>query len=199
MPEEVTHDTVDTTTAAATQAEIDWQKRYADLQPEYTRTTQALKDAESVWDDEQALLARIAEKHPHLLIEDEPEEEDTYEEQPEPKPDPRVDNLVAWQAEQQLERDINRFRGDRELSDEGRETVEMMARGNPAGFNAKSLEAAVNRYFQLTTPPDPEKPKPHATHVVANGAAVTDDVDPSELSAADLTKRMVERLHNTQT
>src|SRR4051794_37569933 len=31
---------------AQEQAEVDWQKRYNDLQPEYTRTTQSLREAE---------------------------------------------------------------------------------------------------------------------------------------------------------
>lgn len=34
-------------TGAAEQAEVDWRKRYDDLQPEYTRSTQRLRDMES--------------------------------------------------------------------------------------------------------------------------------------------------------
>jgi hypothetical protein len=58
------------------QAEVDWQKRYTDTQAEYTRQQQALKDAESVWEDEQALLSRIGEKYPHLIADEETDEDD---------------------------------------------------------------------------------------------------------------------------
>jgi hypothetical protein len=48
---------------------VDWQKRYTDTQAEYTKNQQALADERKVWEDEQALLARVQEKFPHLLAE----------------------------------------------------------------------------------------------------------------------------------
>lgn len=185
-----------TSTPTSDTPEIPWQKRYEDLRPEFDRTTQELAAERAAWDDEQTLLARLAEKHPHLLVDDEPEEEPTYQEPAaEPTPDPRIDAHDQWIALQNYERDLTRFVGDRELSDDGREFIEAL--NLKTGNNAKALEAAVDRWYAVTAPPEPEKPKPHATHVVANGSAVTDDVDSADLSAADLTKRMVERLRNT--
>jgi hypothetical protein len=73
-----TPETVQTDDSSATQDEVDWQKRFTDTQAEYTRSQQALKDAQSVWEDEQALISRIGEKFPHLIADDETDDEDDY-------------------------------------------------------------------------------------------------------------------------
>lgn len=148
-------DTPDTPTPE-TPADTDWQKRYSDLQPEYTRATQALKDHESIWEDEQALLGRIAEKFPHLMAD--PEEDTPYDDEDdeptpsrEPAPDPRVDRLLAIEAQRQYDADLKKFAGDRELDDDGREWVEARSRhladktGKPWGPD--HLQKAVDDYF----------------------------------------------------
>lgn len=184
-----------TITPTSDTPEIPWQKRYEDLRPEFDRTTQELAAERAAWEDEQALLARIAEKHPHLLAEEEETEEEYEETTPEPARDPRVDAHDAWIAQQTYERDLSKFVGDRELSEQGREIVDALTL--KAGNNAKALEAAVNRWFEITAPPEKEQPKPPVPHVVANGSAVTSDKDPSDMTRQELTAHMVERLRNT--
>jgi hypothetical protein len=147
----------DLDTPVTPEADTDWQKRYSDLQPEYTRATQALKDHESVWEDEQALLGRIAEKFPHLMADPEDEtpayddEDDETPTHAEPQPDPRVDWLAAREAQRQYDADLTRFAGDRDLDDDGKEWIEARSRqlsdkdGKPWG--PAHLEKAVNDYY----------------------------------------------------
>lgn len=152
----------------------DWRQRYESLQPEYTRTTQALKDAESIWEDEQAALARFAEKFPHLIAaEDDDTPEPDYEPD-EPVRDPRFDEiaptvqqLVAWQADQQYSRDLSEIVGDRELSEKAKRTIKSWT--TEGGNNREALEGAVKEWFELEdqirgpqrkqspTPPQPGK------------------------------------------
>lgn len=65
-----------------------------------------LQSEQSVWDDENALLARIAEKYPHLIAEeDEDDIPELEDEDDDPVVhDPRVDDLLAWREEQQVAR-----------------------------------------------------------------------------------------------
>lgn len=139
----------DTPTDADTQAEVDWRKRYEDLQPEYTRKSQRLSELES---DQQKWLAHGQENWPDLF-DDESEEVEEFEdddeepEPPAPKPDARVEWLVAQEAAREFDRDLNKFVGDRDLSDGAREWIE--ARSQATGHNAKALENAVEAYFKL--------------------------------------------------
>jgi hypothetical protein len=91
------------------QAEVDWQKRYTDTQAEYTRQQQALKDAESVWEDEQALLARIGEKYPHLIADEETDDEDDFDDDSSPSPDVMTKaEFKEWQDEQAAAKEAER-------------------------------------------------------------------------------------------
>jgi hypothetical protein len=79
-------------TAEQTQAEIDWQKRYADLQPEYTRTTQRLAELERQQELYDLLIStedpdtrrQVAERLGYALDE------------ADPQPDEDTDPLVAY-------------------------------------------------------------------------------------------------------
>lgn len=149
----------------------DWEKDYKALQAEYTRSQQDLK----AWEDEQTAVQRFAEKFPHLMAQDDEEtiQEPEYEPD-EPTRDPRYDEiaptvqqLVAWQADQQYRSDLKEVAGDRELSDKARRTIKSWTA--EGGNNRQALESAVNEWFELEeslrgpqrksapTPPQPGK------------------------------------------
>lgn len=60
------------TPEGGTQETTDWQKRYSDLQPEFTRATQRVSELERYESDEQAFL-ELARKHGYELTEAEEE------------------------------------------------------------------------------------------------------------------------------
>lgn len=191
---QATEDTPELETAPP-QETTDWQKRYEDLQPEYTKKSQILSNQE-------ALLAHISENFPELMAEETPADEDEYEDyedtpEPQPaKPDPRIDQFEAWMAEQQYEKDLTRFVGDRELDDEGREIVEAYSRAN--GHNVQSLEKAVNKWFALADkfqPAEVDAPKGRKAPVPppAAGAVATGVPDYSEMTEDQAVQAMTAR------
>lgn len=171
MPDDLAPDTPDTPTPADT----DWQSRYQSLQPEYTRTTQALKDHESVWEDEQALLVRIAEKFPHLLEEEEtPQYEEDDEDDPVAPLRTEMEQFKAWQQQVENDRGAERFAKDlkAELGDQpvpARVTDWIKDRTASLGNNPAALKKAVEEYREFAdelrgptrrtspTPPQPGK------------------------------------------
>lgn len=174
--EEVTLENEDSAvTQDASTEDVDWQKRYTDTQAEYTRSQQALKEQQSVWEDEQALLARIGEKYPHLIAEDDAEDdEDLTEETPAPQQDPRVDLLMQEMANQRWERDLGKVTGDRELTDFGRNILEQ-ARQAGAIKNEDDLTKAVTDWFTYedSLRPPEETTRKKAPHVLPGGQANT--------------------------
>lgn len=155
MTPDETPDLPDTPVTTESADTTDWQKRYSDLQPEYTRATQALKDEQSVWEDEQAALQRLAEKFPHLFEGDDTEDEDVYEDDETPAapaPDPRIDWLATKEAERQFEADFTRFTGDRTVLGKGREWIEARSRHIADSTGKKwgpdTLKVAVDEYFE---------------------------------------------------
>ena len=189
--EEATLETEDSAQQQDTQ-ETNWEQRYKDTQAEFTRKSQTLTDRE-------ALLAHIQENFPDMIAEEateEAEDEDDLlddEETPsEPKPDPRVDNLVAWQAEQQFEKDLKGFVGDRELTDKGRKVIQALTLNG--GNNAQALKAAVDEWFEIAPPVEEEKPsKKKAPHVLAGGTTATDVPDFSEMTRGEVDQWMIDR------
>lgn len=185
--------TEDTPELESAEPEVDWRKRYEDLQPEYTKKSQILSNQE-------ALLAHISENFPELVAEETPDEEyEDFDEDPEPqpaKPDPRIDQFEAWMAEQQYEKDLQRFVGDRELDDEGREIVEAYSRAN--GHTVQSLEKAVNKWFALAEkfqPAQVDTPKGRKAPVPppAAGAVATGVPDYSEMTREQAIEAMTAR------
>src|SRR5690242_5353588 len=70
----------------AAQAEVDWQKRYADLQPEYTRTTQELAELKRQQELYDVLIStndpdtrRMVAEQLGYTLEDEPNPDDELE------------------------------------------------------------------------------------------------------------------------
>jgi hypothetical protein len=134
----------------------DWQKRYTDLQPEYTRTTQALKAEQDLWEDPDALAARLREKHPDWFEDD--EEPDTDEPEYDTTPaqaetDPRIEWLASKEAERQYNADFKEFVGDREVHAKGKDWIEARSRHIAAQaakpWGPDHLKAAVDDYFQF--------------------------------------------------
>lgn len=189
-------DTPTQTPAADTPPEVNWQKRYEDLQPEYTRATQTLSDPNR-------LLEYIQQNHPDLVA-----EEDAYEEPaPEPTPeaqhqaDPRVDlhdealqQLLAKQAADQFKADLTEELGDRTLPDKAREWIE--TRTLNTGGDRNALNNAVSEWFELTAPPEPEPVPPH----VPNGGTAPSGPDkpPEDMTTQEINAWMVERLRAEQ-
>lgn len=154
----------------------DWERDYKALQAEYTRSQQALRDAD-VWDDEQAVLARLAEKHPHLMVEDEDDDTefpDVDEDDPVAPLNSRLDRFEQWQQQVENERGQARFAKDlkTELGDEPlpkKANDWIQNRTAALGNNPKALKQAVEEYREIAgeirgpvrkptpTPPQPGK------------------------------------------
>lgn len=188
------------------QQEVDWQKRFTDTQAEYTRSQQALKDAESVWEDEQALLARIAEKHPHLLMDEEtePVEDDELDSSDEPDVMTKAE-FKAWQEEQtqaeqikaaqhQFETDLQKFVGDRELDDKGDAWIRSQQHKGP-----EDLQQAVDAWFEYLDQLGGTKRKKKAPHVLPGGKTATGVPNYDDMSHDDAVAAMVERARSLDT
>lgn len=170
--------------------DVPWQKRYEDLRPEFDRTTQRLRDAESVWNDEQAVLTRLAERFPHLLVDedDDTTPEPEYELNDAPPRDPRFDEiaptvqqLAAWQADQVYAADLKDVAGDRELSAMAKRTIKHLT--NEGGNNRQALEKAVKDWIEYEDAQKPAERKPAPTPAPAGKAAEQDynaSKDPEE-------------------
>lgn len=181
--------------------DTNWEQRFKDTQAAYTQSQQALKEAQSAWDDEDAVLARIAEKHPHLIAEDEPEEETDDDgfvpaDQDIPPHDPRLDQILpvidtfqADLADRAYQKDLQGFVGERELPEKGQQFVRALCA--QLGDNAKALETAVNEWFALF--PEEKKERPKAPHTPGKGGAVTGGKPWSELTPEERLERQLDR------
>lgn len=185
-----------------TTEEVDYQKRYTDTQSAYTKAQQALREQESVWEDEQRLLARIGEKFPHLLADEEDADEDVDEDDDESPDFMTKSEFKAWQDEQtakadqqarnqQYETDIKKFVGERELSKFGRNAIDAMAlRGEIK--TPEQLEAAVQEWFAYEDS-RATAPKKKAPHVLPGGKANTGVKPFHEMTRQEREDYMVER------
>jgi hypothetical protein len=193
-------------TGQATEAPHDWEKDYKALQAEYTRSQQALKDEQAAWDDEQALIARIAEKHPHMIQAD--EEEETEPEYEVEDDDPRFQKLGeleqrtqaqdAWIADQQaaqaqaaFEREVVEEAGERSLGKPAKDWIlqETLRLGNGRANLAKATKAWLEYEDSLREP----APKPNAPHVLKGGKAASETPDFSQMSQDQVNEYMAER------
>jgi hypothetical protein len=203
----------DTPTPDSDTPEVPWQKRYEDLRPEYDRTTQRLKDEESVWTDEQAALARVQEKFPHWF-EDEEENEDEGDFEDDDQPDPsqfvtrkEFDELRAWKQDRDGERSKALFEEHlsaeidlkAEIEDQAAaakvhdwiydRTLSLQAKTRDG---QKALKQAVEEYRAITDGIAPKK-KPRAPHVPKGGSAGTGVKDFSQMTRDEVDEWMVER------
>jgi hypothetical protein len=131
----------------------DWERDYKALQAEYTRSQQALKEQEGLWEDDEALASRLREARPQWF-------EDEEEETPEPEyeeDDPvaptrsKVEQLEQWQAaveaeraEARFTRDLNAELGEQKVPEKATDWIK--ARTASLGNNAKALKQAVEEY-----------------------------------------------------
>lgn len=169
-------------------AETNYEQRFKDTQAAFTKSQQALKDMESVWEDEDALVARIAEKFPHLVTEPEADTDDSSDfvpgMAPPEEPDPRLEALdkraaalEAAEAERQYQADLNKLLGDREVDQTGRKFIR--AACALGGDNYKALESAVSEFLGLVGESSGSGSAPkknRAPAVIPNGQAVLGDV-----------------------
>ena len=197
--------------AVDTQAEVDWQKRYTDTQAEYTRNQQALADERKVWEDEQALLARVQEKFPHLMAEEEEtEDSDDFDED---QPDlsqfatkKELEEFKSWRAGIDGERSNAMFERDlKGQIDLAEEIADDAVRGQvhdwikdrtlSLGGTPKHLEQAVTEFRSMMGQfaSKKSKSKPRAPHVPRGGNAASGVKDFSGMSRDEINAYMVER------
>lgn len=186
--------------------DVDWQQRYKDTQAAYTKNQQALSEAQKVWEDEQALLARVQEKFPHLLAEEEDDIDtsDDFEDDDDEIPAhlaeklKKLEALEKWQQEIDAERGTALFKqhlaeelGDREVPAKVHDWIR--DRTSALGNSRKALKQAVEEYDEITSALTPQsKKKPRAPHVPAGqpGSAVRDF---SKMTRDEIDAWMVER------
>jgi hypothetical protein len=154
----------------------DWEKDYKALQAEYTRSQQTLKEHEGLWEDDEALAARLREARPQWFEEDEEEtplQEQTDDSEPvSPPPDPRVDWLAEREAKRQYAEDLSEVIGEREvIGKKANDWIEARSRHIAAAANKpwdkKALAQAVDDYFEFVEDvrgpvrrPAPSPPQP---------------------------------------
>ena len=186
-------------------AEVDWQKRYTDTQAAYTKNQQALAEAQRVWEDEQALLARVQEKFPHLLAEEEEETEDEDElEDDEPAEVPaavqkELDELRKWRqsidgerGEQLFNQHLAEELGDREVPEKARDWIK--DRTMSLGAHRNALKQAVEEFAAIQEQlSESKKRKPRVPHVPSGGQAATEVKDFSKMTPGEINDWMVER------
>lgn len=183
---------------------VDWEQRFKDTQAAYTKSQQELATERAAWEDEQALLTRLAEKHPHLLIDEEEPETD-----PEPPTaDPQIAQLTkqqqefqAWQQQVEADRAQERFTkdlaaeaGDREIAAEARDWI--YQRTIAGGNNRDALTNATKAWFEfedrLRTPPEPKRPR--VPHVPTGGGPAGGGKDTADMTRQELSRYMLERI-----
>lgn len=187
----------------------DWEKDYKELQATYTREQQKLTD-------EQALLAHIQEKFPHLVTEDD-EHDEPDEDEPDPDlvddEDPRFQKLTQleqrqqahdeWIATQsqkdataQFNSDLTEEAGDRELSRQAREWIfnETIKLGDGRENLKKATQAWIEfedglgaQYLERV------KKSKRAPHVPAGGKTATGTKPVEDMTRAELNEYMTER------
>lgn len=190
MSEHEAPPTEDTPTTADS-PEVDWRKRYEDLQPDYTRKSQRLSELDRLLEgqDEDTFRTLMSQYGYEVAddgtIDTDPEdtldEEEPYDEAP--AADPRVEKLLEWQArmeqaigQQRFAEDLNKTLGGREVDDIGQEWIK--ARTAQTGDNPAALEKAVNAWFEreekrLEAALQAHKQSKRAPHVPAAGKAAT--------------------------
>jgi hypothetical protein len=142
---------------------VDWQKRYSDLQPEYTRTTQRVKELEPLADWKPVLddlnnpndpLAR--QRALNFLQEQfggDLDDEETGDEGMEEFRDPRVDGLLAQNQQREAEQALGQLNGhvdqllkDADVTVTDRQRRALMNECIEAGFNPETTQDVVKAW-----------------------------------------------------
>lgn len=190
------------TGAVETPAEpTNWEQRYKDTHANWNTLNERMTRFEK---DPSAVLEFLQEKHPDLLVDEEPEEEDPYVEPDEDEQPLTRAEWKAWQAEQaqaakataaqtQFETDFKQFVGDRELSKQGDAFVRFAAqKGDIKGPD--DLKQTVDDWFTYEDSLKGPKARPRVPHVPANGQAATQVPDWSKMTPGEINQYMVERV-----
>ena len=113
-------------------------------------------------EDEEFRRQQLAELGYEFEEEQEDEDDDYEEEESKPLQDPRVDQILAERAQERYERDLSRFKGDRELSQQAKDWIGYTT--SRTGNSPEALEKAVNAWFEyedgLRETVKRERPKP---------------------------------------
>jgi hypothetical protein len=152
-----------------------------------------------VWEDEQAALARFAEKFPHLIAEENETVEDddsSFEDEPDVMTkaefktwqDEQEAKALAKTAEDQFEADFNKFVGDRELTE-----YDKRALRNHQYKDAAELEQAVNGYFEYLDSLGGTKRKRRPTTPLTGGKTATGVPNYDDMTSDEVNAAMVER------
>jgi hypothetical protein len=153
----------------------DWERDYKALQAEYTRSQQSLKEHEGLWEDDEALSARLREARPQWFEDDETEtpEPDYEEDDPVAPLRSKVEQFETWQAAGRIRTRRSALQprpADGARRDEGPREGDRLDQGRTAalGNNPKALKQAVEEYRAIeeelrgpvrkpTPPPQPGK------------------------------------------
>lgn len=174
-----------------------YEQRFKDTQAAFTKSQQALKDAESIWEDEETLISRIRERYPDWVAEDDAPvaTDESFVEGENPPPvqphDPRLDEILPQfqalqeaEAERQYHADLASLTQGREIPEKGRKLIRDAVRAN--GDNRKALESAVNEWFELFPVEEAETKTKKTNHVIVGGREVNPaEVDWSKMSESD--------------
>lgn len=182
------------TPTTADSPEVDWRKRYEDLQPDYTRKSQRLSEVERLLQGEDEDTFRtLMSQYGYEVADDgtiEPDTDDTPDLEPydeAPVADPRVDQLLEFQSrieqamgQQRFTEDLNKTLSGREVDEIGQEWIRN--RTAATGDNPAALEKAVNAWFEreekvLEAALQAHKKSKRAPHVPAAGKAATQVLD----------------------
>lgn len=188
-------------TQDATQ-DTNWEQRYKDTQGSYTKSQQELAAERALWEDEQAALARMAEKFPHLFDDSEDDEDDEdltgIVESDEDRPltraefkqwqDEQAQRQTAQTAAQQFEADLKTFTNGREL-DKWDDKAIRHAVSQGEIKNAEDLKTAVDELLSRHS-----KQRPRVPHTPTTGQAATQVPDYSKMSRGEITQAMVEQV-----
>lgn len=202
MSDEQQEATLDTGNSAETQE--NWEQRAKEQQAGFTKSQQELAAERAVWDDEETALARFREKFPHLIVDDDEEDEPEFETPDEDRPLTRSE-FEAWKrdqaqneqqrsAQQQYEADLKTFLNGREVSAIGERAIRAAQ-----VKNAEELKAAVDEVLEYEN--SRAKPKPRIPHVPTNGQAATDVPNWDDMTPGEINKYMAEQVrgHQAQT
>jgi hypothetical protein len=202
--DETTPDTgnsVDHQTTTPNGGDTNWEQRYKDTQGSYTKSQQELAAERGVWEDEQAALARLAEKFPHLFEDGDDDEDDADEEiveRDEDRPltraefkqwqDEQAQQSKAQTAAQQFEADFEKFKNGRDL-DKWDDKAIRHAVSQGEIKTPEDLKAAVDEVLSRHG-----KQRPRVPHTPTTGQAATQVPDYSKMSRGDINKAMVEQV-----
>lgn len=165
--EEVVDESPDTAEVIEEQPDEPAEDDTGALKRAYERVKAERKAERDLWDNEEALEAKLREKYPGWFAstEDDVLDDDDDDDGPdEPRDDPRVAFVYQREIQRQIDEDLSTFvrqaGEDRELHGGAREWVIARAQQDPKGFSPNALKKAVDDWFALVDGLGPAKPKP---------------------------------------